>query len=139
METALEEKLKDLILSRYKTLADFSEECGINYQTLWAILSRGVNKASINNIIKICQTLGISTDELAQGAIVFVKKPAPEYIQIEKLRSSFEFMINDERITFEGEPLSEDEKYFLLDAIEINLELLKRKRIRDKFTEALND
>ena len=135
----IEKKLKELVLSRYNSMKDFADKCGIKYNTVMSIFSRGVNKASVLHIIKICQTLGIDTEALGRGLIIFVDKKDQEYQKIEILKSQFEFLMNEGLITLEDEPLSEDEKYFLLDAIEINLELLRRKRIRDKFTEALND
>ena len=73
-----EEKLKNLILSRYRSLAEFAERCGIKYQTMVSIFSRGVSNANVTNIIKICQTLGISTDDLADGKIIFTSENREE-------------------------------------------------------------
>lgn len=66
----IEEELKNLILSKYKSLREFSIELNMPYSTLDTILKRGIQKASINNIIKICNCLDISTDELANEKIV---------------------------------------------------------------------
>lgn len=68
----VEEKLKELILSRYKSLRDFinSSDVGMPYTTLDGILKRGVVNASISNILKLCNTLDISADELSKGNIV---------------------------------------------------------------------
>ena len=65
----LEKELKDLILKRYKSIREFANVANLPYTTVDSILKRGVEKANIINIIKICDTLDIDTDELADGKI----------------------------------------------------------------------
>lgn len=66
----IEQELKELILSRYKSVRDFSISIEMPYSTIDSIFKRGVANASITNIIKICETLFISADDLARGKIV---------------------------------------------------------------------
>ena len=66
----VERELKELILSKYKSLREFSAIIDIPYTTLDSILKRGVNKAGITNIIKICSHFNISVDKLAEGKII---------------------------------------------------------------------
>lgn len=70
MSKTIEESLKDLILNRYKSIREFTCEIDMPYSTMDTILKRGLNRASIGNVIKICHALDISTDELANGRIV---------------------------------------------------------------------
>ncbi|PHB54541.1 LexA family transcriptional regulator [Bacillus wiedmannii] len=42
----------------------FAEKIGIPPTTLQSMLSRGIGKASIDNVIKVCKGLGITTDDL---------------------------------------------------------------------------
>lgn len=65
----LEKELKGLILEKYKSVREFAIAAGLPYTTVDSILKRGVEKANIINIIKICNTLDIDTDELADGEI----------------------------------------------------------------------
>lgn len=65
----IEEELKALVLSSYKSLREFCIVLDMPYSTLSSIFSRGVENATIGNIIKICNALGISVDELAAGRI----------------------------------------------------------------------
>lgn len=65
----VEEELKELIISRYKSLRQFSIEIEMPYSTIDTMLKRGVGKAGILNVIKICQALAIDTDALADGKI----------------------------------------------------------------------
>lgn len=65
-----ENKLKDFILTRYKSLREFAILTQIPYSTIDSIFKRGIDRTGIINIIKICRELGISVDMLAQGEIV---------------------------------------------------------------------
>ena len=66
---SVEEELKKLILSKYKSIRDFAISCEIPYSTLDSIFKRGVDKANVTSIIKICSELGLSVDSLANGEI----------------------------------------------------------------------
>ncbi|MDT9336923.1 hypothetical protein P3F01_11120 [Clostridium perfringens] len=72
----IENKLKELILTKYKSLREFTLKIGMPYSTFDTILKRGVDKANIINILKICNELDISADKLANGII--------EYNNVEK-------------------------------------------------------
>jgi len=73
MET-VETELKELILSRYKSLREFTISIGMPYSTLDTILKRGVDKANIGNIIKLCKALDIDVEALGEGEIIFKSK-----------------------------------------------------------------
>ena len=66
----IEENLKSLVLSRYSSIREFSIALDMPYSTLDSIFKRGVDNASVANIIRICEALSISADELAAGKIV---------------------------------------------------------------------
>ncbi|PWM58598.1 MAG: hypothetical protein DBX91_08595 [Subdoligranulum variabile] len=65
----IEQELRDLICSRYKSVRAFAEAADLPYTTVDSILKRGIEKATVKSIIKLCQTLNIDTDELAAGRI----------------------------------------------------------------------
>lgn len=56
--------LKKLIDDSGLSMKSFSEKAGIPYTTLYSILDRGVGKASIDNVLKILKTLGITAEEM---------------------------------------------------------------------------
>lgn len=58
------EVLKRLIEETGLNTKAFSEKAGIPYTTLRSILMRGVGGASVDNVLKVCRTLGITTEEL---------------------------------------------------------------------------
>jgi predicted transcriptional regulator len=68
---SVELELKDLILSKYKSLREFAIKIDMPYSTIDTILKRGVDKANINNIIRICKELEIDTEALGEGRIEF--------------------------------------------------------------------
>lgn len=64
-----EDKLKELILSRYKSIREFTLAIDFPYTTLDSIFKRGIGNSSITNVLKICNALHISADALADGRI----------------------------------------------------------------------
>lgn len=68
----IENELKELILSKYKSLREFTLKIEMPYSTLDTILKRGVDKANIINILKICNELNISANKLAIGIIEYI-------------------------------------------------------------------
>lgn len=65
----VEERLKHLILARYKSVSAFASAIGLPYTTVDSILKRGIENAGVGKVIKICKFLGISADRLADGEI----------------------------------------------------------------------
>ena len=72
----IEERLKHLILARYKSVLAFSEAAGLPHQTVVSILKRGLVNSGLGNIFKICSCLGISADGLGAGEIIFYENSA---------------------------------------------------------------
>lgn len=66
----IEQELKALIVKRYGSAKNFALEINMPNSTLDNIFRRGVLNSSVTNIIKICNALEISADELADGKIV---------------------------------------------------------------------
>lgn len=62
-----EMKLRNLILDRYKSLRQFSEEADIPYSTLMTLLSRSIGGASFDVMLKICRQLDIDPYEFGEN------------------------------------------------------------------------
>jgi len=73
---SIEEQLKELILTKYKSIREFANEIGIPYTTMDSILKRGVRNANITNILKITKALNIDTEQLALGIISSNLRPS---------------------------------------------------------------
>lgn len=100
----IEEELRELMIKKSSSVNKFSSDCGLPYSTVATIFRRGIGKTNINTIIKICQALKISSDELAKGNIVYLKdieQPTELNVLIEtlspdskvKLREYVDFLI----------------------------------------------
>lgn len=64
-----EEMLKRHILTKYRSIREFTTKAAIPYATFATIMKRGVGSSSLSTITKICKELEISVDELAQGRV----------------------------------------------------------------------
>lgn len=133
----LEEELKRIIIERYGTCVDFAKACGIPNSTLQSILCRGVNKSSINNVIKICDELKISADALSEGIIVeMTKKNSANSGKTRKLSTILQTAKNDlstfGSVTVDGIPLTQEEIDQVKDVLDFSLDMIKRKRNRAK-------
>ncbi|MDR1771636.1 MAG: helix-turn-helix domain-containing protein [Hungatella sp.] len=69
MDISVESQLKGIILSKHGSIKEFAQIIGMSYTTLDSILKRGVEKANVVNIIKICKALSLDVDALADGKI----------------------------------------------------------------------
>lgn len=66
----VEDQLKSLIIERYGSLKKFAESADIAWSTLDGVIKRGVNKANITSLIKICEGLNIDCESLYYGDII---------------------------------------------------------------------
>ena len=134
---SIEEKLKGLILSRYRSLREFTQEIDMPYQTMDSILKRGVDKASISNIIKICKALDISADELANGNIVpnSLRHTMLEMTEVIDILDFVKFnLLERADLTISGISADEGDLQLLSDGITITIELLKKRKLLQQVT-----
>lgn len=66
---AIENELKSLIISKSKSIRQFSSEVDIPATTIQSILNNGVENAGVKKMTKICNYLGLDIDALADGYI----------------------------------------------------------------------
>lgn len=132
---SIEEKLREYILTYYKSIREFTQIAEIPYSTMDGILKRGIANSSIGNVLKVCQALGISADELANNKVV-PNRGNPNHILISEIPEMLKYMRKNreeyEDLTIDGQPLSEHEFDTLIDVNEmtVNLIINKRERVR---------
>lgn len=129
---SIEEKLKDLIVSRYGTMQNFSKKVGIPNSTLASIMIRGINNASITNVIKICSELGISTDGVACGEVIPLEIEVNEKIAYTDLTELTSFvrttcLENIKTMTVNGLSLSREDVMSYLDMVEASSTIIWKK------------
>lgn len=128
-----EEKLKDLILKRYHSVREFTIAHDIPYSTIHSIFRRGIDNSSVSNVIKICRALDISADALADGEISPVKDrtsaPTNDKIEItDILEDTKDALIHSGKITLDGNPIGKAGIESIIDAIDVGVEIAKRKK-----------
>lgn len=126
-----EDRLKNLILERYGSVREFTISINMPYSTFNTILTRGIQNATVSNIIRICEALGISADALAKGEIVRVSQVSPtlkrSHDVSEILRNTRELLSNYEGLMFNGKPADAESINSILEAMEIGMEMARRK------------
>lgn len=65
----IEEQLKQLILSKYKSIRAFTKEIDIPYSTIDTMLKRGIGGTSITTVLKVCNALNINADALIENKL----------------------------------------------------------------------
>lgn len=131
-----EEKLKNLILQKYRSIREFTQYIDMPYSTFDTILKRGINTASVANVIKICKALDISADELADGRIIHVKKDEPDYTATYELK----ILLNDvkdklrdsDTLTLDGKELDPLDRLAVSNALDVAVEIGKRPKEKDR-------
>ena len=127
-----EEKLKQFILSKYGSLREFTIMSNIPYSTLDSILRRQIKNSGVSNILKICHALHISADALVNGDIVVlysqdnINTETP--IEIEDiLAETKKQLLAYDGLMFNGRPADQECINEIFDAIDISVEIIKRK------------
>lgn len=63
----LEEELKNIILSRYKSVNDFANAIGVPQSTIASIFKRGIGKAGVQTVLKIFNALDLDIESISTG------------------------------------------------------------------------
>ena len=133
----IEEKLKDLILTRYKSIREFVQHTDMSYSTVDSILRRGIANSSLTNVLKLCHVLDISADELANNKIVPVGKNIQSRSHLTEIDEIITYTKKNIQeysdLTIDGQPMTQNEIEMLLDALDIGIGIIKRNRERDKW------
>ncbi|AGL64430.2 helix-turn-helix domain-containing protein [Lactiplantibacillus plantarum] len=82
MDLNKEEYLKDLIEIKYGNVKFFSEHAGLKYTTVRSILERGVLNAKVENVIKICDALGIKPEDILKVEDSIINDTNKKMIQL---------------------------------------------------------
>lgn len=124
-----EEKLKNLILSRYRSIREFTIAIDMPYTTIDSIFRRGIGNSSVSNVIKICKALGISADALANGEIAPNCRPSTDP------KTDVRDIVNDAKaklshgtqLTIDGVTIDVEYIEPIIDALDIGYEMVKKK------------
>lgn len=123
----IEDKLKNLILSRYRSIREFTQVIDMPYSTFDGILKRGIDNSSVVNVIKVCQALEISADALADGQI----RPACNIRESQVDASDVAHIIDQvkskiltyDNLTLQGKPIDPIIRNTLANSLDIVIEV----------------
>ena len=91
----VEEKLKELILANYKSIRAFTVAASIPYSTVDNIFKRGIGGTAVTTVVRICDLLGITVEEITH-AIIEPKENSAQLTPTQaKLLDSFD-QLNEE-------------------------------------------
>lgn len=131
LEMTIEERLQELILSRYPTIKAFAEDCGIKYSTMLAVFQRGLDNTGATNLIAICRTLGITLDGLARDEIEF-STADPSLVSFRSEQNRFFNLMLDGKVEIDGVVLSDEELRLVDDMISAAADIVRRRRDRKR-------
>lgn len=144
------EFLDRMIKEKGFSVMSLSKESGVAYTTIRSMIERDLKNASIDNVIKVCKTLGIKADDLSKEDyseedinVSSKENKLPELttkdekdIQKELQRMIDGLESNSGYAAFDGqtmEDMDEEDKELLISSLENSLRLAKRLA-KQKFT-----
>ena len=119
-----------------KTQIDIVRDLGINRSSISSWV-RGTRLPRMDKVDLLAQYFGvkrsdlIETKDLSESEVELNKKDKREILNI--LNDTREQLISQEGLMFDGEPATDDGVQAILDALEIGLEIAK-KRNKEKYT-----
>lgn len=127
----IEDELRNFILKRYRSLREFTIEAGMSYSTVTSILTRGIDSASLSNMMKICNVLKISIDELAEGRIT----PTSLHVSVHEGLTDIDDIIDDVEnelshinVTIGGKEANKETIASIIHAMRVGAELAKVRK-----------
>lgn len=125
----IEEKLKDLILSRYKSIREFTISADIPYTTMDSIFRRGVDNCSVSTIVKVCKALRISVDDLANGKIVHrAVTTTIDSTDMKDIVADAKYKLSHaNEVTIDGKKINIEIVEPFIEALDIGFEMAKKK------------
>lgn len=125
----IEEKLKDLILTKYRSIREFTQIIDMPYSTFSTIMSRGLENSSVTNVIKICKALGISADALADGLIAHISNDyQTEEVDLDHIINDVKGkVLSSENLKLRGKPVDRAGRLLITDYLDVTIELASRQ------------
>lgn len=103
---SIENELQEYILARYGSVTEFCLKYGIASSTIFTAFKRGFENTSTKTMMKICDSLKISPDKLADGVIAPLTDVDSVKIDLAKYISE----LSNADLSFKGKKLNEDQK-----------------------------
>lgn len=138
----IENKLKNLILERYKSIREFSLSIDMPYSTIDSIFKRGIGNSSVTNVIKICKALRLSVDALANGELLPISEStkSSEIVDVNDLVHDVKSKLShSDNLVFEGRAIEIEIVEPIIDALDIGFEMSRKKSVKKESTKAITE
>lgn len=121
-----EEKLKDLILTKYRSIREFTQIIDMPYSTFSTIMVRGIENSNVTSVIKICKALGISADALADGKIHYVTdKSCNEPLDIDFVLHDIRHeLLTNENLVFRNKTIEQNDRRLIVNYLDVIIDLV---------------
>lgn len=116
------EYLSKVIDEKGFNVMSLSKASGVAYTTIRSMIERDLANASIDNVLKICATLGIKAETLNQP-MLSPKEDRDIATDLERMIGELE---SKEALAFHGEPMDEETKELMKISLENSLRLAKQ-------------
>lgn len=124
----IEDQLKNLILSRYRSIREFTLIIDMPYTTIDSIFRRGIGNSSVANVIKICKALGISADCLADGKIVpYHQATRGSLSEVRDIVNATKANLFCAHLTIDGVNIETEQVEPIIDALDVGYEMARKK------------
>lgn len=117
----IEEQLRAMILRDNKNMSDFCQKHGLTYTTVDTILKRGIRKAGVNNMILLCQALGISLDALVEGRIEKAAKQGGTYSVEGIIENAKKNVMEADGLTLNGRTVTDTQRLMIAESLDFLL------------------
>ena len=116
---------------KYPSMREFSKVAGISNSTVDSMLSNGIFNSKASNVLKVCSTLKISADELAEGNIVSITsyQKREKILEVNEILDDLKNQMSHiDGLTLDGEKLNDDGINSIMYAIDFGIEIAKKKK-----------
>ncbi|BBI32333.1 helix-turn-helix domain-containing protein [Cohnella abietis] len=115
------EYLSKIIEEKGFNVMSLSKASGVAYTTIRSMIERDLANASIDNVLKICATLGITAESLNEKALSH-KEERDIATDLERMIGELD---SNEALAFHGEPMDDETKELMRISLENSLRLAK--------------
>ncbi len=129
----IEDELKRLIIARYGTMTNFTKKVGLSNSTVATIMSRGIDKANVISVIRICKELDISTDALLEGVIIPRSQITKKSVErLDYMVETFRAKLQSADVILDGSVLTELERGLIIKQLDSMVKTIRFMRCFDE-------
>ena len=128
------DKLQNLIEERHRNVNDISKATGISPSTIYSIIRRNNTKVDLDVLQKLADELCVTLDYFADSKPTWQPTINQRDLkEINNILANTRELLQQDGLMFDGKPATDEDIESILSAMEIGLEMAKKKS-KEKFT-----